>query len=141
MFDGFQIPPVVYSLHSLTTLFLRFNRITTVREDICNLTVRVYAEQCVKLDFVILLLTILVSNIRTECDGPKHFSSIFQNLTMLSLRENKIKALPSGIGKLIKLLTFDVSNNHLEHLPEGYIFFRYIMDTFFHHNYDYGMPL
>ena len=38
---------------------------------------------------------------------------------MLSLRENKIKELPTGIGKLVNLVTFDVSHNHLEHLPVG----------------------
>lgn len=43
----------------------------------------------------------------------------FQNLTILSLRENKIRELPSGVGDLTNLLTFDVSHNHLEHLPEG----------------------
>ena len=32
---------VVYQLTSLTTLFLRFNRITQVEEDIQNLTVRI----------------------------------------------------------------------------------------------------
>jgi len=42
-----------------------------------------------------------------------------QNLTILSLRENKIRELPSGVGDLTSLLTFDVSHNHLEHLPEG----------------------
>jgi len=51
---------------------------------------------------------------------------------MLSLRENKIKELPAGIGKLVKLSTLDASNNHLEHLPAGkysaigYIFFNSI---------------
>ena len=38
---------------------------------------------------------------------------------MLSLRENKIRELPNGIGELVNLVTFDVSHNHLEHLPEG----------------------
>ena len=47
------------------------------------------------------------------------FAIYFQNLTMLSLRENKIKELPTGIGELVHLVTFDVSHNHLEHLPEG----------------------
>jgi hypothetical protein len=47
------------------------------------------------------------------------FFALFQGLTMLSLRENKIKELPTGIGQLVNLLTFDVSHNHLEHLPEG----------------------
>lgn len=41
---------------------------------------------------------------------------------MLSLRENKIKELPAGIGKLVNLITFDVSHNHLEHLPIGEAF-------------------
>lgn len=45
--------------------------------------------------------------------------SLFQDLTMMSLRENKIRELPKGIGKLKKLVTFDVSNNHLKHLPPG----------------------
>lgn len=40
-------------------------------------------------------------------------------MTILSLRENKIRELPCGVGELINLLTFDVSHNHLEHLPEG----------------------
>ena len=53
---------------------------------------------CLKLDILLLLL---------------------QNLTMLSLRENKIRELPTGIGDLVNLSTFDVSHNHLEHLPEG----------------------
>ena len=44
---------------------------------------------------------------------------ILQNLTMLSLRENKIRELPNGIGELVNLVTFDVSHNHLEHLPVG----------------------
>ena len=44
---------------------------------------------------------------------------VCQNLTILSLRENKIRELPSGVGELTNLLTFDVSHNHLEHLPEG----------------------
>lgn len=38
---------------------------------------------------------------------------------MLSLRENKIRELPGGIGKLTQLVTLDVSNNHIEHLPPG----------------------
>ena len=38
---------------------------------------------------------------------------------MLSLRENKIRELPTGIGQLVNLVTFDVSHNNLEHLPEG----------------------
>lgn len=42
----------------------------------------------------------------------------WQQLTMLILRENKIRELPDGIGHLVKLKTFDVSRNHLEHLPE-----------------------
>ena len=37
----------------------------------------------------------------------------------LSLRENKIRELPRAIGDLMALNTFDVSHNHLEHLPEG----------------------
>lgn len=41
---------------------------------------------------------------------------------MLSLRENKIKDLPRGVGKLVNLVTFDVSHNHLEHLPLGKTF-------------------
>ena len=41
---------------------------------------------------------------------------------MLSLRENKIKELPAGIGRLVKLGTLDASNNHLEHLPAGNIY-------------------
>ena len=44
---------------------------------------------------------------------------VFQNLTRFSLRENKIKELPKGIGKLEKLVIFDISHNHLEHLPDG----------------------
>ncbi len=48
-----------------------------------------------------------------------NFIGAFQNLTMLSLRENKIRELPNGIGDLVNLVTFDVSHNHLEHLPEG----------------------
>ena len=48
-----------------------------------------------------------------------HVFFVLQNLTMLSLRENKIKELPRGIGQLVNLTTFDVSHNHLEHLPEG----------------------
>jgi len=44
---------------------------------------------------------------------------VWQNLTILSLRENKIRELPCGVGELRNLLTFDVSHNHLEHLPEG----------------------
>ena len=42
-----------------------------------------------------------------------------QNLTNLSLRENKIKDLPTGLGQLVLLSTLDVSHNHLEHLPQG----------------------
>ena len=38
---------------------------------------------------------------------------VWQKLTMLSLRENKIKELPKGIGRLSLLITFDVSHNHL----------------------------
>lgn len=38
---------------------------------------------------------------------------------MLSLRENKIRSLPSGIGQLQQLVTFDASNNHLSQLPEA----------------------
>lgn len=37
---------------------------------------------------------------------------------MLSLRENKIKSLPAGIGSLVNLVMLDISHNHLEHLPE-----------------------
>ena len=44
---------------------------------------------------------------------------VLQNLTKFSLRENKIRELPRGIGQLVNLLTFDISHNHLEHLPEG----------------------
>lgn len=44
---------------------------------------------------------------------------LLQNLTMLSLRENKIRELTQGVGKLVKLVTFDISHNHLEHLPEA----------------------
>jgi len=47
------------------------------------------------------------------------YNVLLQNLTMLSLRENKIRELPDGIGSLVNLTTFDVSHNHLEHLPEG----------------------
>ncbi|KAA3673416.1 leucine-rich repeat protein SHOC2, partial [Paragonimus westermani] len=41
-------------------------------------------------------------------------------LQVLSLRENKIRSLPAdpGIGELTQLITFDVSHNHLEHLPD-----------------------
>ena len=39
-----QIPVVVYSLVSLTTLFLRFNRITHVGEGLQNLTVRCHGH-------------------------------------------------------------------------------------------------
>ena len=38
---------------------------------------------------------------------------------MLSLRENKIRELTAGVGRLVKLVTFDISHNHLEHLPEA----------------------
>ena len=47
------------------------------------------------------------------------FLFFYQKLTILSLRENKIRELPTGIGELVNLNTFDVSHNHLEHLPEG----------------------
>jgi leucine-rich repeat protein SHOC2 len=47
------------------------------------------------------------------------FIDYFQNLTILSLRENKIPKHPQGIGQLVNLITFDISHNHLEHLPEG----------------------
>lgn len=40
-----------------------------------------------------------------------------QNLAFLSLRENKIKELPAGIGQLVNLMTLDLANNHLEQLP------------------------
>lgn len=43
---------------------------------------------------------------------------------MLSLRENKIKELPPGIGRLTQLVTLDASNNHLEHLPQGLFILR-----------------
>lgn len=46
-------------------------------------------------------------------------SDLLQNLTMLSLRENKIRELPPGIGKLTQLGTIDASNNHLQTLPPG----------------------
>lgn len=49
----------------------------------------------------------------------------FQNLQILSLRENKIPKLPQGIGKLVNLVTFDISHNHLEHLPEGELIIIY----------------
>ncbi|UYV63565.1 hypothetical protein LAZ67_2004689, partial [Cordylochernes scorpioides] len=39
------------------------------------------------------------------------------NLTILSLRENKIRELPATIGNLTELATIDASNNHLQHLP------------------------
>jgi hypothetical protein len=55
------------------------------------------------------------------CIGMPIF--FLQNLTILSLRENKIRELPQGVGELVNLLTFDVSHNHLEHLPEGTIQF------------------
>ena len=42
---------------------------------------------------------------------------------MLTLRENKIRELPKGIGNLVHLSTFDISHNHLEHLPEGKVGF------------------
>lgn len=41
-----QIPPVVYKLRSLTTLFLRFNRIRVVEEEISNLTVSDILSLC-----------------------------------------------------------------------------------------------
>jgi leucine-rich repeat protein SHOC2 len=47
------------------------------------------------------------------------FIDYFQNLMILSLRENKIPKLPQGIGQLVNLITFDISHSHLEHLPEG----------------------
>lgn len=53
------------------------------------------------------------------------FFCLFQNLTMFTLRENKIKELPKGIGCLVNLSTFDVSHNHLEHLPTGESVTRY----------------
>lgn len=37
-------------------------------------------------------------------------------LSMLSLRENKIKSLPRAIGCLVNLDILDISHNHLEHL-------------------------
>ena len=37
-----EIPPVVYELVSLQTLYLRFNKITTVHPAIGNLAVRYY---------------------------------------------------------------------------------------------------
>lgn len=46
---------------------------------------------------------------------------------MLSLRENKIRELPQGIGDLVNLTTFDVSHNHLEHLPEGTEFSDFVL--------------
>ena len=52
---------------------------------------------------------------------------------MLSLRENRIRELPTGIGKLVSLSTFDVSHNHLEHLPEGR-FLYYFCKAFFPSN-------
>jgi len=38
---------------------------------------------------------------------------------MLSLRENRIRLLPTTVGHLIQLLTLDVAHNHLEHLPDA----------------------
>lgn len=55
-----------------------------------------------------------------------------QNLSKFSLRENKIKELPNGVGKLEKLVTFDISHNHLEHLPDGkYLFHQHFLVTSF----------
>ena len=64
-----------------------------------------------------------------SCRGYWTVKQVFlcewQNLTILSLRENKIRELPSGVGELTSLLTFDVSHNHLEHLPEGMSFINW----------------
>ena len=42
-----------------------------------------------------------------------------QHITTLILRENKITALPSEIGRLSQLTALDVSHNNLHSLPEG----------------------
>ena len=47
------------------------------------------------------------------------FFSCLKNLQMLSLRENRIRLLPTTVGHLIQLLTLDVAHNHLEHLPDA----------------------
>ena len=49
---------------------------------------------------------------------------------MLSLRENRIRSLPTTVGNLVQLLTLDVAHNHLEHLPnEIGLFTRVSTDT------------
>jgi len=72
-----------------------------------------YRERCAKCMLVATsCLSICICVFMSVCLSQ-------QNLTILSLRENKIRELPSGVGDLTSLLTFDVSHNHLEHLPEG----------------------
>jgi leucine-rich repeat protein SHOC2 len=78
-------------------LYLRFNRIKEVSEDIKNLTV------CVLKMIFIIDLTIFF---------------LFKKLQKLSLRENKIRGLPRTIGSLVNLTTLDLGFNHLEYLPE-----------------------
>ena len=48
--------------------------------------------------------------------------ALFQNLTSLILRENKIIELPPEIGQLTQLTALDVSHNNLQSLPEGTVY-------------------
>ena len=78
-FLSFQIPDVVYKLTSLTTLFLRFNRIKLVDEEIRNLT-------------NLNMLSLRENKIRKLPSGIGKLV----NLVMLDVSHNHLEHLPEG---------------------------------------------
>lgn len=86
---------------SLQTLYLRFNRIREVGGEIGNL---------VKLTN----LSIRENNITYEI-LIMHIYSVY---TLWIIFLYFFRTLPPSIGKLTRLVTLDMSYNHLEHLPE-----------------------
>ncbi|KAL3248287.1 hypothetical protein MRX96_056551 [Rhipicephalus microplus] len=95
------IPEVVYKLTSLTTLFLRFNRIREVSENIANLT-------------NLTMLSLRENKIR---ELPAGIGKLTQLVTF-DASNNHLKHLPAEIGNCVQLSTLDVQHNELVDLPD-----------------------
>ncbi|KAM4722722.1 leucine-rich repeat-containing protein 40 isoform 2-T2 [Rhinophrynus dorsalis] len=94
-----NVPPSVAGMESLEQLYLRQNKLTSLPELPCK-----------------LLKELHVGNNQIDTLGPEHLKHL-NSISILELRDNKLKTLPEEIALLSRLERLDLTNNDLGSLP------------------------